>query len=640
MCGIAGILLKPNNVLPNIEGHLNCMAKRMAHRGPDDQGVYVSSNGRLGLVNRRLAIRDLSSAGHMPMRNADGNVIITYNGEIYNADELRQELEREGFTFFSNSDTEVILHGYEAWGTAVIPRLRGMFALAIYDQRQEMSQAHVVLARDHLGVKPLYYAETETAVLFASEIKVLLASGLVRREINPTGLVGYLQLGSVPNPLTIYADIQAMPPATFLHFAVENVANIRPLPYYQLPHDEVVIDYPTAVAQVRQKLEQAVSSRLVSDVPLGAFLSGGLDSSGVVALMRQATGSEIRTCSMVFEEASYSEANYAKMMAASVGSNHYERVVTADDLTAEFDNILAAMDQPTIDGVNSYFVSQTARQAGLTVALSGLGGDELFGGYPNSFRHAPLLAQASRWVQVVPGGAGLAKAVLALPPNRHQFQRIQEALSQPASLAAAYVARRGLFTAAETQALLAPDLWQAGKLFDSVAHVELQAGLSPTVSAFRLPSSTFSWISRAELRSYTHQQLLRDTDVMSMAHSLEVRVPLLDVDLVALVLGLPTAVKTQQANGHAVPKPLFAAALNDLLPSTISQRREKQGFTFPFDVWLRGPLRQRSRMMLQMACDKGWVQPKAVAGVVDDFENGRLHWSRLWAVIALASLSH
>lgn len=640
MCGIAGIVLKPDKVLDNLDLRLEAMAHRMAHRGPDDQGVYIAPDGRVGLVNRRLAIRDLSAAGHMPMGNTVETVWITYNGEVYNANELRTELEADGFVFQSQSDTEVILHGYEAWGTAVISRLRGMFAFAIYDRRQGTSQAHLLLARDHLGVKPLYYAETETVVLFASELKVLLASGLVSQEINPIGLVGYLQLGSVPNPLTIYAGIQAMPPATYFSFTVEDVADICPLPYYQLPSDEIVIDYPTAVVQVRQKLETAVSSCLVSDVPLGAFLSGGLDSSGVVALMRQATGGEIRTCSMVFEEASYSEASYARMMAATVGSNHYDRTITAADLLSEFDNILAAMDQPTVDGINSYFVSQTARQAGLTVALSGLGGDELFGGYPNSFYQAPRLAQAMRWTQAVPGGAGLAHVALMLPPNRRQFRRVQEALTQPASLATAYAARRGLFTAAETQALLVPDLWQAGQSFNPVAHIGIQAGTPPALSASHLPESAFSWISRAELRSYTHQQLLRDTDVMSMAHSLEVRVPLLDVDLVELVLRLPTAVKTQQVNGRSIPKPLFVAALDDLLPGTISQRRQKRGFTFPFDVWLRGSLRQRSRMMLQMVCDKGWVQPRAVFAVIDDFENGRLHWSRLWAVMALASLSY
>ncbi len=552
--------------------HLGAMAERMAHRGPDDEGVYVAPGGRVGLVNRRLAIRDLSLAGHMPMGNAAETVWITYNGEIYNADGLRAELEATGFVFRSHSDTEVILHGYEAWGTAVVPKLRGMFAFAIYDQRQGTEQAHLLLARDHLGIKPLYYAETETAVLFASELKVLLASGLVGQELDPAGLVGYLQLGSVPNPLTIYAQMKAMPPASTLSWAVEKVGDIQPSPYYQLPDDEITTDYPTAVAQVREKLEAAVRSQLVSDVPLGAFLSGGLDSSGLVALMRQATDGDIRTCSMVFEEAAYSEASYAQTMATAVGSDHYERTITAADLLAEFDNILAAMDQPTVDGVNSYFVSQTAREAGLTVALSGLGGDELFGGYDNSFRQAPRLAQATRWAQAVPGGAAVARTALRLPPNRRQFGRVQEALAQPASLAGAYVARRGLFTAAEIQTLLAPDLWQAGQSFNPVAHVGAQAGIPPELSAFHLPDAAFSWISRAELRSYTHQQLLRDTDVMSMAHSLEVRVPLLDVDLVELALRLPTAVKTQQVNGHAIPKPLFAAALADILPAAISQR--------------------------------------------------------------------
>ncbi|MEZ4736433.1 MAG: asparagine synthase (glutamine-hydrolyzing), partial [Caldilineaceae bacterium] len=544
MCGIAGIILQPQVRLPDLADRLSAMAHAMAHRGPDDAGVYVAPGGQVGLANRRLAIRDLSPAGHMPMTTGDGLVTITYNGEIYNAAELRHDLTALGYTFRSQSDTEVILLGYVAWGKAVVSKLRGMFAFAIVDQRPgPRPQGRVLLARDHLGIKPLYYAQTGSGLLFASELKALLAAGLVSREVGATGLVGYLLLGSVPNPLTIYRDVAALPPASLLEIDLAQ-PQATPQPYWQLPTDtEERVTYADAVAQVRELVAEAVRIRLVSDVPLGAFLSGGLDSSAVVALMRQATNGPIRTCSMVFGEQTFSEAPYAQAMADHVGAEHYARVITSADLLAEFDNILAALDQPSIDGVNSYFVSQTARQAGLTVALSGLGGDELFGGYPNTFGDVPKVYNLLRRIQTIPGAAPLARTGITHLYNRNGWQRLADALAHPATLANAYLTRRGLFSPREVQALIHPDLWhEAQKSFDPIAHVAANA--DDRKSTIENRKSTMAWISRAELRTYTHHQLLRDTDAMSMAHSLEVRVPLLDRVLVEAVLRLPTAIKT------------------------------------------------------------------------------------------------
>ena len=251
------------------------MTLAMRHRGPDDQGVHVTSEGRVGLANCRLAIRDLSPAGHMPMGNADGSVWITYNGEIYNTDELRPELERLGYIFHSRSDTEVILHGYKAWGEEVVKRLRGMFAFAILDERQR----RLVIARDHMGIKPLYYAQSEDAFIFASELKGLLAAGLTSREISPAGLIGYLLMGSVPNPLTIYRDVTALEPSCRLSLALDHPHSVQPQSYWQLPTDTVApLSHQDAVLEVRDLLKEAVRIRLVSDVPLGSFLSGGIDN--------------------------------------------------------------------------------------------------------------------------------------------------------------------------------------------------------------------------------------------------------------------------------------------------------------------------------------------------------------------------
>ncbi|MBE2272205.1 MAG: asparagine synthase (glutamine-hydrolyzing) [Anaerolinea sp.] len=627
MCGIAGILLRPGADLPDLQERLQRMATLMHHRGPDDEGIYVSPDGRVGFANRRLAIRDLSPAGHMPMANPAQNVWITYNGEVYNADKLRPELEALGYSFRSTSDTEVILHGYEAWGCEIVPRLRGMFAFAIHDFRSP-SAPQFLLARDHMGIKPVYYAQTPSAFVFASELKSLLASGLISKEISASGLVGYLLMGSVPNPLTIYADAQALEPSSYLHTSLPLHSTLNPVQYWSLPTGvSNVRTLDEAVEQTRALLEEAVRIRLVSDVPLGAFLSGGLDSSAVVALMRRATQGTIRTCSMVFEEAEYSEAPYARAVAEHLGTEHFERVITADDLLKEFENILYSLDQPSVDGVNTYFVSQTARQAGLTVALSGLGGDELFGGYPNTFSDVPRVHRALSLAQSVPMGATMGKTAIRFFPNAPKWSRISDALDRPASLASAYLTRRGLFSPAEVKQLVHPDVWAAAQ-FDPVAHV---AGRTNGNGG----GDTFAWVSRAELRTYTHHQLLRDTDVMSMAHSLEVRVPLLDRQLVALLLKYPATVKVI---GNERPKPLLGAAVQDLLPRIVLDRRDKQGFTFPFAKWLRAAMQTKVTFVSQQIESSVPIRKESFKQMFDQFQSGQLHWSRVWALTALGCL--
>jgi len=603
------------------------MAHAMQHRGPDDEGTYVSPDSRVGFANRRLAIRDLSPAGHMPMSNTSGSVCITYNGEVYNTDDLRPELERLGYVFRSNSDTEVILHGYEAWGSDIVRRLEGMFAFAIYDIRET---PRLLFARDQMGIKPLYYAYASEGFVFASELKALFASGLVNKEISPAGLVGYLLMGSVPNPLTIYSAVAALEPAAFIEFDLGRWEHPQPVTYWKLPTDTLEeTTVADAAARIEELLADAVRIRLVSDVPLGAFLSGGLDSSAMVAFMRRATSGPIRTCSMVFEEAEYSEAAYARETAAFVGAEHYERVITAADVEREFDRILYAMDQPSIDGVNTYFVSQTAREAGLTVALSGLGGDELFGGYPNTFHDVPRIYQALQLVHGLPFGPAIAQRAIKVVSNRPGWKRMEDALRQPPSLASAYLTRRGLFSTAEAQALVHPDLWQAAcAQFDAVQHVAMKAD-----GHLNAQNERFGWVSRAELRTYTHHQLLRDTDVMSMIHSLEVRVPFFDTRLIEAALRLPAQVK---AFDRDVPKPLLNKILQGKVPASITARRDKQGFTFPFAVWLRGALRSRVEQLLQETAAAGLMRQEAVASIAQDFQAGRVHWSRLWGLAALA----
>jgi len=628
MCGIAGILVRSETDLPDLRERLQCMASAMQHRGPDDEGIYLSVDGRLGFANRRLAIRDLSPAGHMPMPNPSEDVWITYNGEVYNADELRHDLKVLGYEFRSHSDTEVILRGYEAWGCDIVPRLRGMFAFAIHDMRVPATP-QFLLARDHMGIKPIYYANTPQAFVFASELKALLASGLVSKEISAAGLVGYLLSGSVPNPFTIYADVHALEPSRHLHTTLPLRSSLQSTVYWSLPTTTSdVHGMDEAIEQTRLLLEESVRIRLVSDVPLGAFLSGGLDSSAVVALMRGATAGAIRTCSMVFEEAAFSEAPYARAVSDALGTEHFERVITAEDVIKEFDNILYALDQPSVDGVNTYFVSQTARQAGLTVALSGLGGDELFGGYPSTFGGVPQTLRYLRMAGATPGGNWLARRAIALLPQGQRWARIQDALARPISPASAYSARRGLFSEAEVRQLVHPDIWnKAAQQFNLVTHIAERAGQLQNEN-----DGLFSWISRAELRTYTHHQLLRDTDVMSMIHSLEVRVPLLDRKLVEYVLQLPPSLKTDTAGQL---KPLLRSAVAQLLPPVVLQRRAKQGFTFPFDVWLRGGLRDRLTRDNDALKQSGLFQSASIDQTWQRFLQSEIHWSRPWALAAL-----
>lgn len=635
MCGIAGIALNPGQSLPDLRERLDTMARAMAHRGPDDQGVFVAPNGRVGLANRRLAIRDLSPAGHMPMASDDGAVWISYNGEVYNADQLRRELEGLGHRFRSHSDTEVILRGYETWGAQAVARLRGMFALALLDCRASVGPGgRLLLARDPMGIKPLYYARTDAGWVFASELKTLQASGLASAEISPTSVAAYLLLGSVPNPLSLYRQISALEPATWLEIDLDRPETPRRVTYWRLPDTiSPAADHEETVTLVRERLVDAVRVRLVSDVPLGAFLSGGLDSSSVVMLMRAASDGPIRTCSMVFEEAEYSEASYARAVAEAAGAEHFERVITAQDVLSEFDAMLASLDQPSVDGVNTWFVSQTARQAGLTVALSGLGGDELFGGYPSTFVQAFQIQRALRLAQATPGGRQAARLAIGLLPNRRQWARVADALDLPASLPSAYLTRRGLFAPGEARQLVTPEVWnEAMQTFDAVAHVLAVAGQPPEPGS----QASMAWVSRAELRTYTHHQLLRDTDVMSMAHSLEVREPLLDVPLVETVLRLPDEAKRNHATG---PKPLLVQAMGDRLPAVVAERRDKQGFTFPFARWLGGPLQAQVEARLAALEGSGLLRPGAAQAVYQGYRQGRVHWSRPWALVALAAVA-
>ncbi len=623
MCGIAGVATSADHRLTDLRERLTTMAHAMVHRGPDDEGIYLSPEGLVGLANRRLAIRDLSPAGRMPMATADESLWITYNGEIYNADDLRVQLEARGCVFRSHGDTEVILHGYRAWGEDVVDRLRGMFAFALYDRRQQ----RLFLARDPLGIKPLYYATQPGTFAFASECRTLLAAGFADATVRPSGLVAYLALGSVPAPLTIYRHVESLEAGHTLSvdLAGGSPSVQAPRSYWTLPTSPIQpMPYAEAVERTHAVLLESVRRHLVSDVPLGVFLSGGVDSSGIVALTREARPSaEIHTCSVSFAETEFDESAYARQVAEALGTHHVDVRVTAADVAGELQRVLAHLDQPSNDGINTYFVSRAARQAGATVALSGLGGDELFGGYPTFGRMVwlgRLLAVAAR----VPGGASLPAALTLANPRSPEARLGEWLLQSGAAPSAAYVGLRGVFPLSLIRRLVAPDLM-------AEARDELDLPRLATRAAAAADRGLWDLTSRFELASYMRHQLLRDADAMSMAHSLELRVPFVDREVVEAILALPVA-----ARSAGPVKKLLRDAL-PLLPAPVRDRRDKQGFVFPFQRWMAGPLRSQvgdlawqAHASLEGALTRGGVEH-----VLDGFDSGQSHWSRPWALAAL-----
>jgi len=587
------------------------MLRAQAHRGPDDEGLQCFSASSHGatvvLGNRRLAVLDPSPAGHQPMGNEDRSVWVAYNGELYNFPALRAELEARGWHFRSRSDTEVVLRAYEAFGEECVRRFRGMFALAIWDARQEQ----LLLARDRLGEKPLYMSWSGGRLLFASEVRALLASDLIDRELEPEALAGYLAFGAVPAPLSLVKSVRLLAPGSVVTWRRNELTERR---YWACDFaPEPAMTEEEALEGLSERLRDAVRVRLLSDVPLGAFLSGGTDSSAVVALMRDAGVSHLRTFSLGFDEAGYDETPYARLVARQFETEHTEQIITSEEVGEGLDGALEAMDQPTVDGLNTYFVSRLTRASGTVVALSGLGGDELFGGY-STFQWVPRLLGISRALSLVPGARqGVAALLRAVPEGRSE--RLSAFLQQPPTAAGAYAAAKGLFVDGGVRRLLT----RPGVDFDAAAYV---AG-----STFDEAEPMFNRVSRFELRTYLHHQLLRDADMMSMAHALELRPPLLDHLLVEFVGRIPPAFKT------GAPKRMLLRAINGLVPSAVL-KRGKWGFSFPLDIWMRGPWRADVERRLQEG-SVGVFRREALLAVWHQFLAGRIRWSRVWALIVV-----
>jgi asparagine synthase (glutamine-hydrolysing) len=621
MCSIAGIihLAKGDKERRGSDtAALERMMRALHHRGPDDRGLWLApevENVTVGLANTRLAILDLSPAGHQPMLDQATGRCLTYNGEVYNFLDLREELSETVGEWRSHTDTEVVLKAYQQWGIAGLERLRGMFALALWDA----PAGKLLLARDPLGIKPLYYYLTDELFIFASEIRALLASGLVPHKLSQPGLASYLETGSVEAPATIIEGVRSLLPGHYLSVSPrEQSLHVEGAGYGRELGAGRFASPPSkrndAVMQLREILEDSVQRHLISDVPLGVFLSGGIDSSALVALMSRVAGERIKSFSVIFAEEKFSEASHARLIAERFGTEHQEIPLSEDGLLALLPEALDAVDQPTMDGINTFVVSKSVKQAGITVALSGLGGDELFAGY-NTFHRGRQLQSLARVPRPLRrAAAAVGQSVLS---NSVQRKKFWELMASDGSPRAAYDVTRQLFDAREVQSFLYDAPTQTAPACEEEAHDIINA------------------VSRCELEGYMVNTLLRDTDFMSMAHSLEVRVPFVDTAVVDFVLKLPGAWKVN--GGRA--KPLLQDALNPPLPDEITQR-PKMGFTLPFEHWMQSRLRDEMTLVFQdeRRFEALGIRPQRVQETWRRFleHPRRVGWSRPWALYVLA----
>ena len=575
MCGINGVFAYHYAAGPIDERELLATRERMSARGPDGAGSWVSDDARIGLSHRRLAVIDLSDAGAQPMQSAEGGLVITFNGEIYNNRELRRELTAAGHRFKSQSDTEVLLQLYAAKGPDMVRDLRGMFAFALYDARSRT----LVLARDPYGLKPLYYADDGWTFRFASQVKALAAGGGVALDPDPAGEVGFYLFGHVPEPFTLHRAISSLPAGATL--IVDRLGARAPVRYHAI--SEVYaraeaaarpIPASDARARMRAALLDSVRHHLVADVPVGAFLSSGADSSALTGLMRDAGQRDIETVTLAFAEFAgkpEDEAPLAAEVARTYGARHTVRRVGEAEFLADLPKFIDAMDLPSIDGLNTWFVAKAARELGLKVAISGVGGDELFSGYP-SFRDVP------RWVRwfAAPARAPLLGRLarrLAHPllPKFGANPKAAGMLEYAGDFAGAYLLKRALFMP-----------WELIEALPRETVAEGLARLAPlnlVREALRpAPRSAAARVAALEASLYMRSRLLRDTDWASMAHGIEVRAPLVDSVLLAEVA------ETLAGAPECVDKSALLEAPSRPLPEAV-RLRPKTGFATPLAAW-------------------------------------------------------
>ena len=614
MCGINGIFFYEKSQKGSEA--IKKMNTAIAHRGPDAEGIYQNEKAFLG--HQRLSIIDLSDAANQPFYSPDKRYVLVFNGEIYNYQDIKKDLS--DYPFVTNSDTETILAAYLKWGKSCVKKFNGMFAFAIYDSVENK----LFISRDRIGIKPLYYYHNDDLLIFSSEIRAILKSDLIPKRLNKSVIAEYLSYQCVHAPNTIIEGVKMLLPGHHLHFSdeefkIENYWNLWQFDDFTMPNKSI----EQHQHQIKNLFYQAVERRTLADVPMGAFLSGGIDSAAIVGALSEISDKKVNTFTVVFDEREFSEAEAAQKMANRFQTHHTEINLKSTDLLESIPIALKAMDHPSGDGINTYVVSQATKNAGITVALSGLGGDELFSGYP-VFRQMEELVN-KKWLLSYPKFlrriAGKINNQLKQNTASKKTQSILEL--DYFDLENAYPISRQLYSNKELEYLL-KDKYANNAIAQIAKHsVSFQA------PAFDFPYQ--SKISMMEMQTYMTNVLLRDADQMSMAHALEIRVPFLDHQLVQYMMNVPDEFKLTNN-----PKELLVKSLGNLLPDEKLQQA-KQGFVFPWKEWLKSDLRDFCQLRIDSLKHRDFIKPNGLDDMWQRFLKGdkNVNWSQIWVFVVL-----
>jgi asparagine synthase (glutamine-hydrolysing) len=602
MCGIAGIYFF--NRQKASEEIVRRMTNGMAHRGPDADGFFTEDNIALG--HRRLSIIDLSESANQPFADHSQRYKMVFNGELFNFQDVKATITDHAYK--TTGDTEVLIEAFKRRGMDCLSQFKGMFAFAIWDRIEKT----LYLARDRMGVKPLYYYANDNFFVFASEIRAILASGLMPAKLNKEAVANFLKYQSVSSPDSIIKGIHELPAA---HFMQVKESGFEKKCYWDITSVDPKrsADRVTIKKNIHELLQKSVSQRLISDVPIGAFLSGGIDSSAIVALMSRASSSRPVTFNIAFEESAFDESAYAELVAKKFNTDHHKIVMQPNVMLEELTNALNAMDTPSGDGINTYVVSKAVKQAGLTVALSGVGGDELFGGYPFFKKYYQLHKISLAWNAF----GGIRKMTAGFTGKSKWYDLLA---SDTSDIAEIYPVLRQIVSPHEIKRLT-----RLKNGHDPVADL-----LSTKENIIRkLPS--LSQVSIAEYFGYTQQTLLKDTDQMGMAVSLEIREPFFDHELIEFVLGIPDNIKYPN-----YPKQLLVESLGDLLPPEIVYRR-KQGFTFPWKIWMKNELKSFCESHIKRICERDFINADQLLKKWRQFlkDDKKIIWMELWLFVVL-----
>jgi asparagine synthase (glutamine-hydrolysing) len=602
MCGIVGIIGLSKDVSASKVQEMN---KRIEHRGPDAEGIFVDDC--IALAHRRLSIIDLSAGANQPFNDLSDRYVIVFNGEIYNYLEVKAQLE---YAWTTNSDTEVILAAYIKWGNLCLEKLNGMFAFAIWDKVEQ----ELFIARDRLGVKPLYYAHVDGVLVFASEIRSILSSGLIEHKIDQQNLNDYLRFLYIKTPKTIVKNVFQLCPGNYLVYK-NNELKINP--YWSLLDNPkpTGLNYEESLSACKSYFVNSVKRRLVADVKVGAFLSGGIDSSAVVAVMSELSEETIETFSIVFNEKQYDESEFSQIIADKYKTNHRAFLMKPEDILLNLDPFFKAMDNPTVDGINTYMISKLVAQTGIKVVLTGIGGDELFAGYP-SFERWKSFKKFS-WVFNVPIFKPVLSTINTLNKSRASLKLSDMFNAKSHELSDFYANSRSIYFSNELSYLLEKPIVNN----DSWLNIN-QSKEFPTLSQYSI----------AELSHYTLDVLMKDTDQMSMAWALEIREPFFDYKFIEFALNVEDQYKFKKGS----PKRFFVDAMGDLLPSEIVNRKKK-GFTFPWDYWLRNELKNYCEEALNSLSRRGLFKQDGIKYLWDSFLSKKqaLTWMHIWGLVVL-----